>query len=138
MIQDIAPNAELREIVGFIVDLDGRIPANTGSWGFIAWDPAGSSITVSVDNVGTASITQRDEAAPGPGVEVPLAASWVDSIQAFAATDGKRDQKAGFAQLVTLNFTSYPAAPGKTVWAMAFDAGPYQLVTVDGTYIGSE
>jgi len=103
--------------------LDGRIPANTGSWSFVAWSPTHSTIQVTVDANGAASTTTRTEAAPGPGIQVPLPASWADSIQVFAATNGHRDPGASIANLVVLNLASYSQAPHKAVWASTSTRG---------------
>jgi hypothetical protein len=133
-----AGDAELRTIIGATVRLDGRIPANTGTWSFVAWSPTHSTIQVTVDANGVASTTTRTEAAPGPGIQVPLPASWADSIQVFAATNGHRDPGASIANLVVLNLASYSQAPHKATWGINFNAGQNQLVAVDGSYIGPE
>lgn len=137
VIHGIAADAELRTVIGAAVNLDGRIPSNGGSWSFTAWSPTRSTIQVTVNASGTTSTTQRTEAAPGPGIEVPLPA-WADSIQVFAATSGHRDAGASIAQLVVLNLASYSRAPGKATWGINFNAGANQLVAADGTYIGPE
>ena len=99
--------------------------------------PAGSVMS-SPSADGTASTTQRSDAAPGPGIQIPLPTNWADSIQVFAATNGKRAAGATFATLVVLNLASYSQAPGKATWGIAFDVQPNQLVAADGTYIGPE
>src|SRR5262245_54135262 len=134
----IAPDAELRTVIGAFISLDGRLPANTGDWSFVAWSPTHSTIQVTVNANATTSTTQRNDAAPGPGIEKPLSAAWADSIQVFAATNGKRDPGATIANLVVLNLASYSKAPNKAVWGINFNAGANQLVAVDGTYIGPE
>lgn len=134
----IATDAQLRSILGATVLLDGRLPANTGSWSFVTWSPTHSTIQVTVNASGATSVAQRNDPAPGPGIEVPLPASWADSTQVFAATSGKRDPGATSANLVVLNVTSYPQASNKAVWGINFNAGANQLVAVDGTYIGPE
>jgi len=133
-----APDAEVRTIAGAPVNLDGRLPANTGSWSFVAWSPTRSTIQVIVNADGTSSSSQRTDLAPGPGIQQPLPAGWVDSDQVFAATSGKRDPAARIADLVVLNVASYTHAPGQAVWAIRFDAGPNQLVAIDGTSLGSQ
>ena len=137
VIHGIAADAELRTVIGAAVNLDGRLPSNGGSWSFTAWSPTRSTVQVTVSANGTTSTTQRNEAAPGPGIEVPLPA-WADSIQVFAATNGHRDPGASIAQLVVLNLASYSKAPGKATWGMNFDAGPNQLVAANATYVGAE
>ena len=137
VIHGFAADAELRTIIGAAVNLDGRLPSNGGSWSFTAWSPTRSTIQVTVAANGTTSTTQRNEAAPGPGIQVPLPA-WVDSIAVFAATNGHRDAGASIAQLVVLNLASYSKAPGKATWGMNFNAGQNQLVAANGTYIGTE
>ncbi|TMQ15543.1 MAG: hypothetical protein E6J90_07740 [Deltaproteobacteria bacterium] len=134
----IAGDAELRTIIGSSVTLDGRLPANTGSWSFVAWSPTRSTIQVTVSFDGTTSAAQRNEAAPGPGIQVPMPASWADSIQVYAATSGHRGAGATFAQLAMLNVVSYAQTPGKATWGINFNAPPNQLVALDGTYIGPE
>jgi len=138
VIAGIAGDAQLRSIIGASVSLDGRLPANTGNWSFVAWSPTHSTIQVTVSANGTSSTSQRNDAAPGPGIEVPLAANWADSIQVFAATNGHRDAGASSATLVVLNMASYSQAPGKAVWGIAFNAGANQLIAVNGAYIGPE
>jgi hypothetical protein len=137
-ISAIAGDAQLRTIIGASVNLDGRLPANTGSWSFVAWSPTHSTIQVTVNFDGTTSTTQRTEAAPGPGIQVPMPTSWADSIQVFAATNGKRGPGSTFANLVVLNIASYSQAPGKATWGINFNAPPNQLVALNGTYIGPE
>ena len=134
----IAGDAQLRTIIGSTVQLDGRLPANTGNWSFVAWSPTHSTIQVTVSASGAVSTTQRNDAAPGPGIEIPLPASWADSTTAFAATNGKRDPGATIANLVVLNIASYTQAPGKAVWGINFNAGANQLIAVNGSYIGPE
>ena len=133
-----APDVELRTIAGFTVNLDGRLPSNTGSWGFVAWSPSRSTIQVNVRFDGTTSSAQRTEPAPGPGIEHPLPAGWADSIAVFAATNGKRDPAARIANLVVCNIASYRQAPGRAVWGISFDVPPNQLVSFDGSYLGPE
>jgi hypothetical protein len=138
VIHGVAADAELRTVLGAVVNLDGRIPSNGGDWSFVAWSPTHSTIQVTVNANGTTSTSQRTEAAPGPGIQVPLPASWADSIAVFAATNGKRDPGATIANLVVLNVASYTQAPGKATWGINFNAGPNQLVAADGSYIGPE
>ncbi|HEX8109363.1 MAG TPA: hypothetical protein VF516_16645 [Kofleriaceae bacterium] len=138
VIHGIAPDAELREILGAVVNLDGRIPSNGGDWSFVAWSPTRSTIQVTVSFHGTTSTSQRTDAPPGPGIQVPLPANWADSIAVFAATSGKRDPGATIANLVVLNVASYTEAPGKATWGINFNAGQNQLITATGSYIGPE
>jgi len=133
-----AADAEVRTISGIMVNLDGRLFANTGVWSFVAWSPTRSTIQVTVKADGTASSSQRTDAAPGPGIQRPLPANWADSIPVFAATSGRRDPAARLANLVVLNVASYAQAPNRAVWGISFDAPPNQLVTFDGTYIGPQ
>jgi hypothetical protein len=137
MIHGIAADAELRTVIGAVVNIDGRIPSNGGSWSFVAWSPTKSTIQVTVNANGTTSTSQRTDAAPGPGIQIPLP-NWADSIQVFAATNGKRDAGATIANLVVLNIASYSKAPNKATWGINFNAGQNQLVAADGTYIGNE
>jgi hypothetical protein len=138
VIAAFAPDAELRTILGYTVSLDGRLPANTGAWSFVAWSPTRSTIQVTVSYDGTTSSSERTEAAPGPGVQRPLPAGWADSPVVFAATSGRRNPAAQIANLVVLNVASYPEAPNRAVWGINFDAPPNQLVTYDGVYIGPQ
>ena len=138
VITAFAADAQVRTILGNTVNLDGRLPSNTGSWSFVAWSPTRSTIQVTVSANGTTTTSQRTDAAPGPGIQQPLTASWADSPQVFAATNGKRDPGAHVANLIVLNIASYSQAPGRAVWGINFDAGPNQLVAADGTYIGPE
>jgi hypothetical protein len=138
LITAFAADAEVRTILGSSVRLDGRLPANTGSWSFVAWSPTRSTIQVTVSTRGTTSVTHRNDAAPGPGIQRPLPSSWADSSTVFAATNGKRSAAASIANLVVLNVASYSAAPDQAVWGISFDAPPNQLVAVNGTYIGSQ
>jgi hypothetical protein len=138
VIAAFAGDAEVRTILGTTVSVDGRLPANTGSWSFVAWSPTRSTIQVTVNANGTTSSSQRTDLAPGPGIQHPLPAGWADSIPVFSATNGKRDAAARVANLVVLNLASYSQAPGRAVWGINFDAGPNQLVAADGTYIGPE
>lgn len=133
-----AADAEVRQILGATVNLDGRLPSNTGSWSFVAWSPTHSTIQVTVSADGTTSTTQRTDAAPGPGIQRPLPGNWADSLQVFAATNGRRNASASIANLVVLNVASYPQAPNAAVWGINFDASPNQLVAVNGTYIGPQ
>jgi hypothetical protein len=138
VIAAFAADAEVRTILGTTVRLDGRLPANTGAWSFVAWSPTASTIQVTVDANGTTSTSKRTDAAPGPGIQRPLPASWADSPQVLAATNGKRAAGATIANLIVLNTTSYAQAPASAVWGISFDAGPNQLVAVGGAYIGPE
>lgn len=133
-----AADAEVRTITGAVVNLDGRLPANTGSWSFVAWSPTRSTIQVTVAANGTTSTSLRADAAPGPGIQRPLPLTWADSLQVFAATTGKRNASASIANLVVLNVASYSQAPNAAVWGINFDAPPNQLVAVNGTYIGPQ
>jgi hypothetical protein len=133
-----AADAEVRTILGSSVNLDGRLPSNTGSWSFVAWSPTRSTIQVTVSASGSTSITHRNDTAPGPGIQVPLPAGWADSSTVFAATNGKRNASASIANLVVLNVASYSEAPNQAVWGINFDAPPNQLVAVNGTYIGPQ
>jgi hypothetical protein len=138
LITAFAADAQVRTILGASVHIDGRLPANTGSWSFVAWSPTRSTFQVTVSANGTTSTTQRNDAAPGPGIQRPLPLNWADSSAVFAATNGKRNAAASIANLVVLNVASYPEAPNQAVWGINFDAPPNQLVSVNGTYIGPQ
>jgi hypothetical protein len=138
VIAAFAADAQVRTILGNTVGLDGRLPSNTGAWSFVAWSPTRSTIQVTVNANGTTSSSQRTDAAPGPGIQVPLTAAWADSPQVLAATSGKRAAGATVANLIVLNVASYASAPNTAVWGINFDAGPNQLVAATGGYIGPE
>ena len=134
-----AADAELRQILGSTVALDGRLPANAGDWSFVAYSASRAlAVQVTVSYDGGASTSTRAEAAPGPGIVRPLPSGWADSIQVFRATDGKRDPAATLANLVALNVSSFGIVANQAVWALSFDRGRNQVVSVDGTYLGEQ
>jgi hypothetical protein len=130
---------ELRQILGAKVELDGRLPSNTGDWSFVTYSPSTQKVlqlTVAADSSVTNST--RAEAAPGPGIVRPLPDGWADSIAVFHATDGKRDAGAHLANLAVLNVASYANAANQAAWGINFDAGVNQIVSVDGNYVGPQ
>ena len=130
---------ELRQILGTMVFVDGRLPANVGNWSFVTWSPSQQSIrqvTVAAD--ASVSVDNRAEAAPGPGIAGTLPATWADSPAVLGSTNGTRDANATIAKLMVLNVASYNGVPNQAVWGINFDAGGNQLVRPDGTYIGPQ
>jgi hypothetical protein len=80
----------------------------------------------------------RSDAAPGPGIQLPLPGGWVDSIAAYGAA-ASHFTGSTISPLVVLNVSSYTKAAGQAVWGMNFDGStPNQLVKWDGTYLGNE
>src|ERR1041384_7680085 len=78
VITAFAADATVHTILGATVGLDGRLPSHTGSWSFVAWSPTHATIQVTVSANGTTSSAQRNDPAPGPGIQLPLPAGWAD------------------------------------------------------------
>src|SRR5215510_13059639 len=65
-------DAEVREMLGASVGLDGRLAANGGAWSVVAYSPSrGETLQALVQYDSKVSTTTRAEAAPGPGVVQP-------------------------------------------------------------------
>jgi len=130
---------ELRQILGGMVFLDGRLPANTGSWSFVAWSPSQQKTRqVTIAANASVSVSDRNAAPPGPGIAGTLPSTWADSPQILGATDGRRDSNATIAKLMALNVTRFNGTQSQAAWGINFDAGNNQLVSVDGTYLGPQ
>jgi len=138
-----AADAELRQILATLVQTDGRLPANEGSWSFVCWSPSQQkTIQVTIAADGSPSTSIRAEAAPGPGIQRPLPAAWANSTDVFQAivNAGVSLANATGAQLAVLNVASYSGVPNQAAWAINFQGSnpPNQVVRWDGTYVGPQ
>jgi hypothetical protein len=132
VIQGLASDAQLRGIHGLNVFTDGRLPANIGAWSFITWSPGQNrKVQVTVNASGGTSTVFSDSEPQGP----TLNASWADSPQVLAATNGHRDPSASLVNLMVLGY-GQPGAAGDAAWGINFNAGTNQIVRWNGTYIG--
>jgi hypothetical protein len=138
-IAGFASDAALYEILGTQIYRDGRLPANTGDWSFVAWSPSLKQIfQVTVKFDGTSSTTTRSANAPPSQNSQALAANWADSTTVFAAVAPSLTCGVTHAELAVLNVASYAEAPNQPAWGLHFDVGQNQLVRWDGVYIGSQ
>src|SRR5712692_2228286 len=139
LITNFAADAKLYEIFGADIGLDGRLPANTGDWSFVAWSPSQHvSFQVTVKFDGSTSTTTHSDPSPPSLNGQPIPAAWADSLDVFGVVAPYLACGAGRAQLAVLNVASYAEAPNQSAWAINFDAGQNQLVKWDGTYIGPQ
>ncbi len=134
LITNFAGDAQLYNVMGAQVMVDGRLPTNLGNWSMVAWSPSRQEeFQVIVKNDGTTSTSTRQQAtAPGANNQ-PVPAGWVNSTVIFNATNGHRDAGASMATLAVFNIATYSRA----IWGMNFNAGQNQYVNWDGTYIGT-
>lgn len=134
LIASFAADAQIYNVMGAQVMVDGRLPANLGNWSIVAWSPSQQQeFQVIVKNDGTASTTTRQQAsAPGANNQ-PVPAGWVNSTTIFSATNGHRNPGASLATLAVFNIATYSRA----MWGINFNAGENQYVNWDGTYIGT-
>lgn len=131
-----ASDAQLHTVIGVQVYRDGRLPANAGSWGLVAWSPSQQKeLQVNVRHTGTTTTTTRAQTnAPGAN-DQPIPANWVNSTTVFNATAPHRDASATLATLVSFNIATYDGPH----WGINFNAGaePNHYVNYDGTYLGT-
>ncbi len=134
LITNFANDAQLHNIMGAQVIVDGRLPANLGNWSIVAWSPSRQEeFQVIVRNDGTTSTSTRQQtSAPGANNQ-PIPAGWVNSTVIFNATTGHRDPGATMATLAVFNIATYT----RPAWGLNFNAGVNQYVNWDGTYIGT-
>ena len=134
LIANFAADAQLYNVMGAQVMVDGRLPANLGNWSIVAWSATRQEeFQVIVRNDGTTTTSTRQQAtAPGANNQ-PIPAGWVNSTVIFSATAGHRDPGASMATLAVFNIATYTRA----AWGLNFNAGENQYVNWDGTYIGT-
>lgn len=136
LITGFAADAEIYNIMGVQIYKDGRLPANQGSWGIVAWSPSQQKeFQVNVRHTGTTSTSTRAQTDPPSGNDQPLPEGWVNSTDIFNATVSHRDPGATVATLATFNIATYDGP----YWGMNFNAGsePNHYVNFDGTYLGT-
>ena len=138
-ISSFASDARVYTVIGATIYRDGRLPPNTGTWSFVAWSPSRQEeLQVNVRYDGNTSASTRPQTSAPSHNGQPIPASWANSTVVFAAAAPHLPSNASHAVLAVLNTTSYPQAPNDLVWGINFDAGPNQLVRVDGTYLGPQ
>jgi hypothetical protein len=134
LIASFAGDAQIYNVMGAQVMLDGRLPANLGTWSIVAWSPSRQEeFQVVVKNDGTTSTSTRAQASAPGANQQPAPGGWVNSTDVFNATTGHRDPGATLSTLAVFNITTQPRA----VWGINFNAGVNQYVNWDGTYIGT-
>lgn len=135
----MAADAQLYALLGASIELDGRLPSNTGSWTFITWSATTHEARyITVDAGGTASAEMRT-AASGPSASgQPLPDAWADSQDVFAAVRPYLPCEATTAPAAMFNVGTFPEAMGQVAWAINYDAGANQLVKWDATYLGAQ
>ena len=139
LITAFAADAKLYSVLGAMIYKDGRLPANTGDWSFVAWSVSQQKefqVTVKYD--GTTSTATRTKASPPSPNGQPIPNGWLNSTDIFAVTAPHLSGGVTHAQLVVFNFVSYPQASNQAVWGINFNEGPNQLVKWDGTYLGPQ
>lgn len=136
LIANFASDAQVYSIIGVQVYRDGRLPANAGSWGLVAWSPSQQKeFQVNVRFTGTTTTTTRAQTNPPGANDQPLPANWVNSTTIFNATASHRDPGATLATLVSFNIATYSGPH----WGINFNAGaePNHYVNYEGTYLGT-
>jgi hypothetical protein len=139
LIADFAPDAEVYSILGMRIYEDGRLPANAGSWGFVAWSPSRQEqFQVTVNYDGSIKTSTRGRTSPPSPNGQPIPAGWVNSTVIFDAMAPHRTAGVTEATLVVFNFTDFLQARGEATWGINFSGGPNHLVKWDGTYLGTQ
>lgn len=136
LIANFSADAQLYNIIGVQVFHDGRLPANAGSWGLIAWSPSQQKeFQVNVRHNGTTTTTTRAQTNPPGANSQPLPQGWANSTTIFNAAASHRDPAATLATLVSFNITTYDGPH----WGINFNAGtePNHYVNWEETYLGT-
>jgi len=137
LIQNFAADAQIYNVAGVQVYGDGRLPANVGSWGIVAWSPSRQEeFQVNVRHTGATSTSVRAQTSPPSSDGQPVPAGWVNSTVVFAATAPHRDPSATVATLTVFNIATYD----NPVWGINFSsagAEPNHFVSWDGNYLGT-
>jgi hypothetical protein len=136
MVAPFAADAELYEILAVNVFHDGRLPTNTGSWGFVTWSPSRQEVfQVNVNYTGSASTETRTRPdAPGSNGQ-PVPSGWVNSTVVFQAAEPHRPGGTDTAQLVVFNASTW-TTPGQ--WGINYAGSTNVIVQWDGTLIGTQ
>jgi len=130
-ITSFAPDSQLRTIVGARIAADGRVFANVGSWSIVAYS-ASRHQKIEVIVAANGALTESVSASTGEGIQTPVPASWINSIEVFARARG-RVPAFQEATLVTFNLTDFGAElAGKATWAVNTPGGNV-LVLFDGS-----
>lgn len=136
LINNFAADAQIYHINGVQVYKDGRLPANAGSWGLVAWSPSRQEIIqVNVRFNGATSTETRSQTTPPGANAQPIPDGWVNSTVIFDATASHRDPSATLATVAAFNLPTYSGSH----WGINFNAGqePNHYVNFDGTYLGT-
>lgn len=136
LINNFAADAQIYHINGVQVYKDGRLPANAGSWGLVAWSASRQEICqVNVRFTGATSTDIRLQNTPPGANGQPIPNGWVNSTDVFNATASHRDPGATLATVAAFNLPTYSGPH----WGINFNAGqePNHYVNSDGTYLGT-
>lgn len=136
LITNFAADAQIYSVMGVQIFRDGRLPANVGSWGIVAWSASRQEeFQVNVQHTSATSTSTRAQTTPPGANGQPLPTGWANSTDVFNATTPHRDPGATLATLAAFNIATYSQA----MWGINFNAGaqPTHYVKWDGTYIGT-
>lgn len=114
-----ARDAQLCQVLGIGVGIDGWLPDRGGTWQLTYWSPQKTSVMqVSVDTEGKVRAQEKGEA-PQSGHSVP--ALWSDSPKAWAATRShqKGEPLSTFDAELALD-ADREHFPGQCVWRIRF------------------
>jgi len=80
-----ANDAELHQVIGNNIYVDGRLPIDRGSWSLVMWSPSlGVSRQFTVDFQANLSNTDAGAVTSAPGAYGPVPANYVNSTEIFA------------------------------------------------------
>ena len=134
-LQACAPDVELRMLIGVRVAMNGRLFTNAGAWGVVGWSPSTQQdCQVDVKYDGTTTTAKRNNAAPGPGVQLPFPNTFADSTTIFAnaAAQGATGAE---STLTMFNHAAYTGHPGQAAWAVNTSGGNFWF-DANGTFLG--
>src|SRR5262249_18013630 len=130
-IASFAPDSQLRTIVGARIASDGRVLANVGSWTIVAHS-ASRRQKLEGAVAANGALTESVSASRSEGIQTPLPASWLNSIEVFERVR-RRVPAFDEAALVTFNLTDFGGELAhKATWAVNTPGGNV-LVLFDGS-----
>jgi hypothetical protein len=112
LVQAFASDARLYEVLGVNVFHDGRLPSNTGSWGFVTWSPSRHELLqVNVTFTGATTTEIRSRATAPSANGQPIPSDWANSTVIFQAAEPHRPAGRSTAQTVVFNRSTW--RPGR-------------------------
>ncbi len=136
LISSFSQDAQLYVVTGAVVQTDGRLFADAGSWSFMTWSATLQKTHTVTVNHDASTTTKTKDAPTAPGRGQPIPTGWMNSQAIFQVAKPHVNAAPRQVTMTLLNWDDYPEAPGQAVWGLVYSSpGGTHKVTWDGTYL---